>query len=765
MVSEKLTVVQILPEMEEGGVEGETLDFAVYLAQHGHRSIVISGGGRMVPALEKAGCIHITWPYIGSKSLRCLQYIKPLKQFMLEEGVDIVHLRSRLPAWIGYIAWKSIPAENRPSLVTTFHGFYSVNCYSTIMTKGERVVAVSDTIKEHILENYKTGPHKIDVIYGGYDEDQFTPDNIEQSRLDVLRAKWDVPAGVPVIMLPGRLTFWKGQEVFIESLALIKDLPFLALCVGDITDNVSYTKKLREKIAKHGLQEKVVLAGHCDDMPAALMLSDIVVSASSSQPEAFGKVAIEAMAMKKVIIATAHGGSMETVVDGETGYLVAPSNAVEMADAIKDALSDGTKRKRLGENGLKRVQKHFTALQMCEKTFGIYRQLLFEKEKAQTGERLTVMQLLPELEGGGVERGTLEMGRYLTHQGHRSMVVSGGGRMVNQLEEERSQHILFKVGSKSPKALLYIWPLRKIMLKEQVDIVHLRSRMPAWIGFLALKTIPKAKRPVVVTTFHGFYSVNEYSAIMTKGEAIIAVSQGIESHIKEQYDVKHEIRLVFRGVDETLFSPKNVSREDIESLKAQWQLNSDSPVIMLPGRITRLKGQDYFLKALALVKNKNYQAVLVGDLSENVGLVDELNQIVNEHDLGDRVKFVGYCSNMPTAFSLADVVVSASSTEPEAFGRTTVEAMAMGKPVVATAHGGSLETVIDGETGWLVKPADAKDMAKAIEHVLSLDQEERERIGKAGQARVLENFTTTSMCSQTIELYRELIERRMDSPC
>lgn len=759
-MSEKLTVVQILPEMEEGGVEGETLDYAVYLARQGHRSIVISGGGRMVPALEQAGCLHITWPCIGAKSFRCLKYISRLKQFMLEEEVDVVHLRSRLPAWIGYLAWKSLPPAQRPALVTTFHGFYSVNCYSTIMTKGERVIAVSETIKSHIIENYRAGAHKINIVHGGYDEKLFDPENIEPGRIEALRKQWAVPAGIPVVMLPGRLTFWKGQELFIESLARNKEMPFYGICVGDTNENSSYTKKLREKIARHGLEDKLILAGHCDDMPAALALADIVVSASSSQPEAFGKVAIEAMAMKKPVIATAHGGSLETVVDNETGYLVPPSCSVSMAEAIKKMLASEESRRLFGENGANRVQRCFTARKMCEQTLAVYQELLLEQQRERNGERITVMQVLPELEGGGVERGTLEMGRYLVEQGHHSLVVSAGGRLVDQLEEERSQHIKIPVGSKSPLALLCLWPMRRQLRKQKVDILHLRSRMPAWVGLVASKTLPKAKRPIIVTTFHGFYSVNEYSAIMTRGEVVIAVSEGIRDHIREQYNISDKVVLIYRGVDQNQFDPDKLDMREAEKLKNKWNIDDRLPVIMLPGRLTFWKGQDYFLKALALVKNQNYQAVLVGDLSDNPGLVEELTKIIDEHNLGEKVKMVGYCADMPTAYSLADLVVSASSREPEAFGRTTVEAMAMAKPVIATAHGGSLETVVHGQTGWLVNPADAQDMAKAIDLFLDLNDQQRKEIGKAGQKRAFKNFTTRAMCSATLAVYKRLLEKK-----
>ncbi len=225
MVAGKLTIVQLLPELDEGGVEGETLDLGIYLTQQGHRSIVISGGGRLVPQLTQAGCQHVHWPYIGEKSLRCLQYITKLSKFLAEEKVDILHLRSRLPAWIGLLAWKLLPEHKRPALITTFHGFYSINSYSSIMTKGQRVVAVSETIKNHIIDNYKIPPGKISLIHGGFDPIQFSPDAVEDRRVQHLKDDWaiQVDQTTPIIILPGRLTEWKGQDVFVDSLLVLKN--------------------------------------------------------------------------------------------------------------------------------------------------------------------------------------------------------------------------------------------------------------------------------------------------------------------------------------------------------------------------------------------------------------------------------------------------------------------------------------------------------------------------------------------------------------
>jgi glycosyltransferase involved in cell wall biosynthesis len=369
-----MNIVQILPEMDEGGVEGETLDFAIYLAGQGHNSIVISGGGRLVGQLEEAGVRHITWAHIGEKSFRCLKYLNKLRRLYIDENIDVVHLRSRLPAWVGYLAWKLIKPAQRPTLITTFHGFYSINCYSAIMTKGEYVVAVSQVIKDHILANYTIDESRLSIIHGGCDMQAFDPDAVLPERVKVIKEGWRVPQdSTPIVMLPGRLTHWKGQHVFIESLNRIKDLEFFAVCVGEKDAGSSYVEKLQDTIDNYGLQDKVKLVGHCSDIPAALLAADIIVSASSSQPEAFGKVAIEAMAMGRPVIATKHGGSLETIEDNTTGWFVAPDDPQEMAMALRKVLLNRKLIEDAGKKGRQRVKDHFTAERMCEKTLSLYK--------------------------------------------------------------------------------------------------------------------------------------------------------------------------------------------------------------------------------------------------------------------------------------------------------------------------------------------------------------------------------------------------------
>ncbi len=376
MVARPITVVQILPELEGGGVERGTLELGNYLSKNGHNSIVISAGGRMVPQLEKEGSVHICWR-VGEKSPVCLRYIIPLRRFLMRKKVDILHLRSRLPAWIGYAAWKSLPKAIRPRLVTTFHGFYSVNRYSVVMTKGERVIAISRTIEDHIKNKYGVSENRIVLIYRGFDEKIFNPDVVSGKRIETLRRNWNLKDSTsPVIMLPGRLTRLKGHDLFLESLSKIKHLPWSAVCVGDTNENPAYTDFLQKMILQLKLEKRVKFVGHCDDMPAAFLLSDVVVSASSSEPEAFGRIAVESQAMGKPVIASAHGGSLETVLHRKSGWLVKPRDAQSLADALCEAVSNKDLRNRLGGYGQRWVRDQFTARKMCEKTVDLYCKLL-----------------------------------------------------------------------------------------------------------------------------------------------------------------------------------------------------------------------------------------------------------------------------------------------------------------------------------------------------------------------------------------------------
>jgi glycosyltransferase involved in cell wall biosynthesis len=313
-MAKPLTVVQMLPALDSGGVEKGTLEVGKYLVDHGHRSIVISAGGRMVAQLEREGSEHVAWP-VGAKRLSTLRYIWKVREFLAREKPDILHLRSRLPAWIGYRAWKGLPPDTRPHLVTTVHGPYTPGRYSSVMVRGERVIAISDMIRAYILRNYPwVDPAIIRVIPRGVDPQAY-PHGYQPPAewLGKWRAQYPGLEGKYVITLPGRLTRWKGQEDFIRVLAGLKQrgLPVHGVLVGDAHPRKQYyADELRAQARAAGLETDITFTGHRADVKEIMAVSDVVLSLSLD-PEAFGRVSLEALTLGVPVAAYDHGGVAE----------------------------------------------------------------------------------------------------------------------------------------------------------------------------------------------------------------------------------------------------------------------------------------------------------------------------------------------------------------------------------------------------------------------------------------------------------------------
>ena len=309
-----MKVIQILPELNAGGVERGTLEVGKYLVEHGHESIVISNGGRLVEQLEAEGSRHITLP-VHKKRLRSLKQVKVLRALFEQERPDILHLRSRLPAWIAWLAWRKMDPQTRPKLITTVHGFYSINAYSKVMTRGEQVICVSNSVQDYVLKNYPDVPaEKLTVIHRGVDPAEFTVGY--QPPAEWL-AKWksDYPQleGKYVITLPGRITRWKGPLDFLKVIAGLKDrgLPVHGLIVGEShPKKIEFLEELKAAITTQQLDETITLTGHRSDLKDVMAVSDVVVSCSTD-PEAFGRVTLEALAIGKPVAAYDHGGVAE----------------------------------------------------------------------------------------------------------------------------------------------------------------------------------------------------------------------------------------------------------------------------------------------------------------------------------------------------------------------------------------------------------------------------------------------------------------------
>jgi glycosyltransferase involved in cell wall biosynthesis len=326
-----LKVIQILPELNAGGVERGTLEVGKYLTEQGHESIVISNGGRLVEQLEAEGSRHITLP-VHKKRLSSLKQVKTLRALFEAEQPHILHLRSRLPAWLAYLAWRKMDPLTRPRLVTTVHGFYSVNAYSKIMTRGEQVICVSNSVKDYVLKNYPDVPeNKLTVIHRGVDPAMF-PYGFQPSAnwLEKWRQQYPQLEGKYVVTLPGRITRWKGQLDFIEVIAGLKEkeIPVHGLIVGEPhPKKLDFLEEVKNAIRAAGVENNVTLVGHRSDLREVMAVSDVVVSCSTD-PEAFGRVTLEALAIGKPVAGYDHGGVREQL------EAMLPAGRISLGDSL-----------------------------------------------------------------------------------------------------------------------------------------------------------------------------------------------------------------------------------------------------------------------------------------------------------------------------------------------------------------------------------------------------------------------------------------------
>jgi glycosyltransferase involved in cell wall biosynthesis len=370
-----------------------------------------------------------------------------------------------------------------------------------------------------------------------------------------------------------------------------------------------------------------------------------------------------------------------------------------------------------------------------------------------------ILQVLPALGGGGVERGTVEIAAAIAAAGGSALVASAGGRMAPLVERAGGRNLTLELNNRNP---LRIWRnaagLAELIRAERVDIVHARSRAPAWSAYLAAR---RTGTPFM-TTYHGAYSENlpgkrSYNAVMAAGQRVIAISHFIAGLIQARHATDPaRIRVIPRGVDPAIFDPDGVTAERVIRLSGAWRVPDGQPTIMLPGRLTRWKGQGVAIDALARMRNRDAVLVLVGADQGRAAYLRELMARAESLGVGPRVHIVGDCDDMPAALMLSDVVVNAS-TDPEAFGRVVIEAQSMARPVVATDHGGAVETIEHGTTGWRVPPSDPNALAETLDHVLALPAGDRAALGGRARAAVQARYTVQAMQDATLDVYRELL--------
>ena len=379
--SGKGTVLQVLPRLVMGGVERGTIDVAAALVAYGWNAIVASEGGPMVRELERIGATPVTLPLASKNPFVMRSNIDRLAKLIVKYDVDIVHARSRAPAWSARYAAERTGRH----FVTTFHNAYGLGSalkrrYNAVMATGERVIAISHFVADHVASVYGVGPNRLRLIPRGVDVSRFDPDSVSPERLVRLMRAWRLPDGAHTVLLPGRLTRWKGQLVLIEAMARLQrpDVHAVILGAGD----AGYRRELEKAVAASGGSATFRIVDDCADMAAAYMLADVVVSAST-QPEGFGRVIIEAQAMGRPVIATAHGGAQETITPGDTGWLVPAGDAAALAAALAQALDqEPAARLAMSRREIAHVRTHFTSSLMAARTLTVYRELLPQRSAA-----------------------------------------------------------------------------------------------------------------------------------------------------------------------------------------------------------------------------------------------------------------------------------------------------------------------------------------------------------------------------------------------
>ena len=380
--------------------------------------------------------------------------------------------------------------------------------------------------------------------------------------------------------------------------------------------------------------------------------------------------------------------------------------------------------------------------------------------------KIKVLQVIPRLGYGGAETGCYDLAHYLSENKCSSFIVTSGGDLIKYIDKKKVKLIRLPVHSKNP-ILIFINAiiLTFIILFFNISIVHARSRAPAWSCLLATKLTGRK----FVTTFHGTYNFGNrfkkfYNSVMLRSNLIIAGSNFIFSHIKENYskilNYKKKFLVIFRGINTDYFDPTTITSSDEDKLLQRWGLGRDKKLILMPGRLTSWKGQELFIEAINLVNIElgylPFNIVILGSDQGRDIFKKKLIRLVEQHRINNNLKFIEHCNKMPVAYKISDMIISASN-EPEAFGRISVEAQSMEKIIIASNIGGSTETIINNKTGFLFESNKPKELCKKIIEVLQLDETTLKSMGNEGRKNVIKKFNVEKMCFSTYSEYKKLL--------
>jgi glycosyltransferase involved in cell wall biosynthesis len=377
MIERPITILQVLPKLDTGGAERVVIEIAEAIHATGHKALIACAGGVLSAAARRAGAEIVEMPLDTKSPFKMRRNARRLKKLIVRRDVQLVHAHSRAPAWS---AWWATRATGTP-FVTTYHGSYGEKSvlkrrYNAVMAKGDRVIAVSDFIAGLIRSRYGTPDETLRVIHGGVNLGKFDPTMVVPEALYRLARAWSVDLVEPVILLPGRLTSWKGQKILIHALAQMRHRDAVAVFAGSAQGRTGYVAELAALAERLGVAHRVRVVGHIEDIASAMMLSDVVVNASTD-PEAFGRTIVEAQAMGRIVVATDHGGARETIIAGETGFLVPAGDAAALAASLDAALDMAADDRVLwGRRARAHVAEHYSVAAMQNAVLHVYAELL-----------------------------------------------------------------------------------------------------------------------------------------------------------------------------------------------------------------------------------------------------------------------------------------------------------------------------------------------------------------------------------------------------
>lgn len=690
-----MKIVQLIPELNEGGVERGVVELSRELIKQGFESIVISNGGKLVVQIEQDGALHVTLD-VCSKNI----FTAPWRIFQLYKRLkvlkpDIIHARSRVPAWMAYIVnvFLHIP------FVTTVHGFNSVSSYSKIMTKGDQVICVSNAIKTYIQKNYDTPESKITVIPRGVDLEKFNPENLNLKFMNDFKKQFNLHDKW-VVSTVGRVTQLKDLETFIEAIAILKkDFPkVIGLIVGGVrSDKQKYFESLQNLIESLHVKEQIHFCGSVDKIPEVYALSHVVVS-SSKKPESFGRSVAEAIALNTPVVATGHGGVLDIIKEGFHGYFTKICDAHDLAKKIIQA-------KGLRFDGYSYISQNFSLQQMVEKTLNVYTTLT----------QPTVCHINLSTKYGGAEKNFVDTCNELIHQNFNCIAIVG--KNTEYLERFDSRVTMIELTSNTSRHNPFLKrSIMNIIKTYHPAIVHSHSAK-------ATELISKIHRSIASFKHFATKHNDRKGAIFNKVQYPIAVSSVVASSIKQE-----NIPIIFNGL--TYKQPHPLSR-------------SDAFTLLCVGRLDPIKQFD---KLIDVIPHLSFTCKLI---IAGVGpQKDALQEQIVKLNLSDKVELLGFIEDIPSLMASVDLLVVNSKSE--GFSYTILEGLFYAPALIATSVGIAKEALspemIFQEDALYEKVMDVKNnYATYYAKQLLLRQ------------KALASFSTTASIKQLASLYRSVL--------